>query len=110
MIHADDSRAPGHSSYSILIAIAAAAISFALAGIGAQAPNEALDLAAYKRIRDEGLIRSQVMEYATELLDGIGPRLTGSANLKRATAWGLDRLNQIGLSNLRTESWGEFGM
>ncbi len=35
-----------------------------------------------------------VMDYATELIDGIGPRLTSSRNLKKATAWTLDKVQQ----------------
>ena len=62
------------------------------------------------KIKDEGLNRSQVMQTLSYLTDVIGPRLTGSPNLKKATAWTLDRLKQMGLSNVRTESWGEFGM
>ena len=50
--------------------------------IKAQAPagelNESLDLVTISRIRDEGLNRSHAMEYASELTDGIGSRLTGS--------------------------------
>ena len=74
-----------------------------------QTAGDAPDLAIYARIKDEGNTRSRVMEYAAELVDGIGPRLTGSPNLKRATAWSVDRLTQMGLSNVRAESWGEFG-
>ena len=71
---------------------------------------ETLDLAMYQRIRDEGLNRSHVMEFATALVDGIGPRLTGSPNLAKANAWTRDTLTKIGLENARLEDWGEFGM
>ena len=64
----------------------------------------------YARIRDEGTARSRVMDYATELMDGIGPRLTGSEQLEKATAWAMERLAAAGSSNARKESWGEFGM
>ena len=74
-----------------------------------QAPAEAAQ-AAYTRIRDEGVSRSKVMDYATELIDGIGPRLTGSPNLKKAIDWARERLTQMGLSQVRAESWGEFGV
>jgi carboxypeptidase Q len=73
-------------------------------------PSDAPDLRVYARIRDEGQNRSRVMDYATELIDGIGPRLTGSPNLKKATAWAQERLTQMGLSSVRAESWGEFGV
>jgi carboxypeptidase Q len=76
-----------------------------------QAPSATTsDQAAYARIRDEGLSRSQVMDYATELIDGVGPRLTGSPNLKRAIDWARGRLTKMGLSQVRAESWGEFGI
>src|ERR1035441_51620 len=71
---------------------------------------ETLDLAMYQRIRDEGLNHSHVMEFATALVDGIGPRLTGSPNLAKANAWTRDTLTKIGLENARLEDWGEFGM
>ncbi|HEY3620325.1 MAG TPA: peptidase M28, partial [Candidatus Sulfotelmatobacter sp.] len=45
---------------------------------------ENLDYSMYQRIRNEGLLHSHVMEFASALADGIGPRLTGSPNLKRA--------------------------
>ena len=73
----------------------------------AQEPDDAPDLVMYSRIRDEGQVRSQVMRYATELMDGIGARLTGSPNLEEATRWAVDRLKQMGLANVRTESWGD---
>src|ERR1700692_3223370 len=52
-----------------------------------QPATENLDLTMYQRIRDEGLSHSHVMEYASGLADGIGPRLTGSPNPKRAHEW-----------------------
>jgi hypothetical protein len=76
----------------------------------AQGPSDAPDLVMYGRIRDEGNTRSRVMGYATELVDGIGPRLTGSPNLEKAMAWAMDRLAAAGASNVRKESWGEFGL
>jgi len=75
-----------------------------------QPATETLDLAMYQRIRDEGLNHSHVMEFATALMDGIGPRLTGSPNLAKANAWTRDTLTKIGLENARLEDWGEFGM
>jgi len=76
----------------------------------AQPATETLDLAMYQRIRDEGLNHSHVMEFATALTDGIGPRLTGSPNLAKANAWTRDTLTKIGLQNAHLEDWGEFGM
>ncbi len=76
----------------------------------AQPATEALDMSAYQRIRDEGLNHSHVMEFATALMDGIGPRLTGSPNLKKANEWTRDTLTKIGLENAHLEDWGEFGL
>ena len=75
-----------------------------------QPATECLDLAMYQRIRDEGLNRSHVMEFASALMDGIGPRLTASPNAKKANEWTRDTLTKIGLENAHLEDWGEFGM
>src|ERR1017187_6032675 len=71
---------------------------------------ETLDLDAIARIRDEGLNHSHIMEYASGLFDGVGPRLTGSPDFAKAEEWSLDQLRRMGASNAHTESWGEFGM
>ena len=42
-------------------------------------------------------------------MDGIGPRLTGSPNMKRANEWTRDKLTEFGLSNSHLEPWGPFG-
>jgi carboxypeptidase Q len=81
-----------------------------ISGVEQTPAAAARDQAAYGRIRDEGLSRSKVMDYATQLIDGIGPRLTGSPNLKRAIDWAREQLTQMGLSQVRAESWGEFGV
>jgi len=61
------------------------------------------------RIRDEGLNRSQIMETLSYLTDVIGPRLTGSPNMKRANEWTRDKLAAWGLTNAHLEAWGPFG-
>jgi len=76
----------------------------------AQPATENLDYTMYQRIRDEGLSHSHVMDFASALMDGIGPRLTGSPNLKRANEWTRDQLAAMGCSNAHLEDWGEFGM
>ncbi len=67
------------------------------------------DLMMQTRIRQEGLRNSKVMEIASGLMDGIGARLTGSPNMKRANEWTRDKLTELGLSNAHLESWGPFG-
>jgi len=71
--------------------------------------QEKVDLAMVTRIRYEGFRNSKVMEIASGLMDGIGPRLTGSPNMKRANEWTRDQLTSFGLSNAHLESWGPFG-
>jgi carboxypeptidase Q len=75
-----------------------------------QPATESLDLNMYQRIRDEGLNHSHIMEFASALMDGIGPRLTGSPNLQKANEWTRDTLTKIGLENAHLEDWGEFGL
>ncbi|MBV9923996.1 MAG: M20/M25/M40 family metallo-hydrolase [Acidobacteria bacterium] len=62
-----------------------------------------------QRIRDEGLNRSQVMQTLNYLTNVIGPRLTGSPNMRRANEWTRDRLTSWGLVNAKLEPWGAFG-
>src|SRR5437588_5008969 len=62
-----------------------------------------------QRIRDEGLNRSQVMQTLNYLTNVIGPRLTGSTNMKRANEVTPDKLTEWGLSNAHLEAWGPFG-
>jgi carboxypeptidase Q len=75
-----------------------------------QPAKETLGLNMYQQIRIEGLTHSHVMDYASALMDGIGPRLTGSPNLKHANEWTRDQLAAMGCTNAHLEDWGEFGM
>ena len=75
-----------------------------------QPERETLDLNMYQQIRIEGLNHSHVMEYASALDDDIGPRLTGSENLKRANEWTRAQFAAMGCANAHLEDWGEFGM
>src|SRR5271163_567858 len=75
-----------------------------------QPEKESLDLAMYENIREEALIHSHLMEYASGLMDGIGPRLTGSPNVKHANEWTRDQFTAMGCANAHLEDWGEFGM
>jgi carboxypeptidase Q len=67
-------------------------------------PNDPIE-----RIKDEGLNRSQVMQILSYLTDVIGPRLTGSPQMKRANEWTRDKLAEWGLQNAHLEPWGPFG-
>jgi len=77
---------------------------------GPQPSVESIDLTMYGRIRAEGMTHGKVMEFSSALSDGIGPRLTGSPNMKKANDWTRDTFAKIGLDNPHLEDWGEFGM
>lgn len=73
------------------------------------ADREHVDLAMMTKIRAEGFTNSQVMETLGYLTDVIGPRLTGSPELKTANTWCRQQLEQWGLTNAHLEQWGPFG-
>src|SRR5499427_2140340 len=80
-----------------------------VSAVYSQAGQEKVDLETITRIRYEGFHNSKVMELASGLMDSIGPRLTGSPNMKRANEWTRDKLTEFGLANAHLESWGPFG-
>ena len=86
--------------------IKACLLAAAAAGLVVSAPAGAQSESA--RIIDEGMNRSQAMLSASELMDGIGARLTGSANLRRAEDWALAKMRAYGLSNVHREAF-DFG-
>ena len=67
--------------------------------------EEPVDLGMVTRIREEGLHHSQVMETARHLSDVLGPRLTGSPQLKAANEWIRQRLADWGLRNAHLEPY-----
>ncbi len=89
----------------ILTAVALACLSAMPLAAQQSATQERLDLAALARIRDEGLNRSHVDSLAGYLTDVIGPRLTGSSNLRRAQQWAQQMFTSWGLQNVQVEPW-----
>jgi carboxypeptidase Q len=83
----------------------AALLLFTAAALASDAP----DLEMQTLIRQEEFRNSKVMEIASGLMDFIGPRLTGSPNMKRANEWTRDKLTEFGLVNAHLEPWGPFG-
>jgi carboxypeptidase Q len=73
------------------------------------AQTESVDLQVIEMIRHEGFNNSAIQETAIHLVDGIGPRLSGSTQLTKANEWAKQQLEEWGLSNVRIEPWGEFG-
>ena len=70
---------------------------------------DVLDYEFITRLREEEFRHGKVMEIMSDLTDNIGPRLTGSPNMKKANQWTRDQLEKWGLVNAHVEPWGEFG-
>jgi carboxypeptidase Q len=79
------------------------------ASLHLSAQQEKVDLETISKIRYEGFHNSKIMEIASGLMDQIGPRLTGSPNVKKANEWTRDKLKEFGLANSHLEEWGPFG-
>src|SRR5260221_3982111 len=73
------------------------------------AAQEKVDLDMINKIRYEGFHNSKIMETASGLVDGIGERLTGSPNMKKANDWTRDKLTEFGLANSHLEPWRPLG-
>jgi len=61
------------------------------------------------RLREEEFGHGEVMDIMAQLTDQIGPRLTGSPNMKKANEWTRDQVTKWGLANAHLEPWGTFG-
>ncbi|NQY64714.1 MAG: M20/M25/M40 family metallo-hydrolase [Alteromonadaceae bacterium] len=57
------------------------------------------DLDVANKIRSEGFYNSEVMHTLERLTDDIGPRLSGSPQMKKANHWTLKKLEKWGLQN-----------
>jgi carboxypeptidase Q len=77
--------------------------------IGTAYAQETVDTAMVRKIREEGLNHSKVMETAFYLTDASGPRISGSPELKHAQEWAVNQLKSWGLVNAQREPWGKFG-
>ena len=58
-----------------------------------------------QKLWEEGMGRSQAGKYAQQLLDSVGPRLTGSPNMTRGQDWLLATYKQMGVT-ARKEQYG----
>jgi carboxypeptidase Q len=85
--------------------VLAALAVLALALPASSNAEEPVDLVMVSRIREEGFRHSQVLETARQLSDGIGPRLTGSPQLKEANEWTRRRFEEWGLANAHLEPY-----
>ncbi|MBO0697977.1 MAG: M20/M25/M40 family metallo-hydrolase [Zavarzinella sp.] len=67
------------------------------------AEKAALELDA--KIMEDAQKTSEIMKNLGYLSDIIGPRLTGSANLKHANEWAAEVMKKYGLTNVHLEPW-----
>ena len=65
------------------------------------------DPATVARIIEEGRDRSQAMATLVEMTEGIGPRATGTPQLRKAEDWAVTKFEGWGLQSVHLEKWGE---
>lgn len=70
----------------------------------------AVDTLMVARIREEGLQRSQVMEFEGYIADVLGARLTMSTGMQRTQRWVLGTMTRMGLTNVAAEPYMDFGV
>src|SRR5207248_689759 len=80
-----------------------AAVTAAAAGQGQAPADSAAELD--RKLIAEAKAGSQIMANLKYLCDEVGPRLTGSAALKRANQWAAERMKAYGLTGVRLEAW-----
>ncbi len=94
------------SALGLLLAPTDPATAQATAAATAAATAQATDPEMVSRIVQMGFHDSRVMEHLDVLVNGFGPRLTGSTNLEQAEAWAVVQFRSYGL-DARLEPWGE---
>jgi hypothetical protein len=85
-------------------------VAAALVATTAFARTVDVDWATVARIREEGLQRSQVMEYESYIADVLGARLTMSRDMQRAQAWAQAEMKRMGLVNVAAEPYMDYGV
>jgi hypothetical protein len=96
-----------------LVALALLAFAALVSVAWAEAPAEATRTEAAKAeaiALDQSVLAaakkdSEIMANLTYLSDMIGPRLTGSAAVKRANEWAAEKMRAYGLDNVHLEGW-----
>ncbi|MBS1840485.1 MAG: M20/M25/M40 family metallo-hydrolase [Acidobacteria bacterium] len=87
--------------FSVVLFLIAAVKSLALPTSDDQQPYAAVDAQILAEIHDHSEA-AQNLEYIS---DNIGPRLTGSSQLKAANDWTAETFKKYGLTNVHLESW-----
>jgi hypothetical protein len=111
-------RSPGYFSRRAILLAGLATLSVVAIGASTHAGSDnvcksattpvvdnASATALDRKIIDEAKSHSEIMANLSYLSDEIGPRLTGSANLKRANEWTAERMESYGLTNVHLEAW-----
>ena len=80
-----------------------------VAALAAPLAAQAVDEAVVAQIKLEGFQHSAVMDTLSWLSDVYGPRLTGSAGLRKAAEWARDQLTRWGLERAALEPYGSVG-
>jgi carboxypeptidase Q len=114
-IAAQLSRKPGRLAILTVVAVVALALGQqppaaappppAAAEALAPSASSAEALALDQKIIAEAKNGSEIMANLAYLSDMIGPRLTGSAALKRANEWTADKMRNYGLTNVSLEGY-----
>jgi hypothetical protein len=91
-------------SFRVALPVPVAAQTIAQRDVGVPT-NEAL----IARIIEEGTKRSHVAQDLEYLVDVIGPRLSGSPEMRRANEWTQQKFREYGMDRAELEKW-EFGL
>lgn len=101
--------APGHptGTPALSLPVILVALLAALAGCDRSPPAAPLipaDLrAAAETLRDEAVAGTDAWELTRSLVYEVGPRFAGSDGDRRAVAWAVAKLDELGFSNVRAE-------
>src|SRR6266446_5171041 len=91
---------------AMLVCVAALVLAGVRAGSAKRAPDDTNAFAtADAQILNEIRDHSQAMDNLEYLSDEIGPRLTGSSQLKQANDWTAAKFREYGLTNVKLEPW-----
>src|SRR5207302_10445337 len=91
---------------AMLVCVAVLVLAGVRAGSAKPAPDDTNPFAAADaQILSEIHDHSQAMDNLEYLSDEIGPRLTGSPQLKQANDWTAAKFRQYGLTNVHLEPW-----
>lgn len=71
---------------------------------------ETVDQNVLAKIRELGFQRSEVVDLVSYMTDVLGARLTLSQDMKKAQIWAQQKMQEIGLSNVKIEPFMDYGV